>query len=315
MTIVSKIDYRLGGIPRYCGVPEEEIFMQIPDEIRKCVIFVLYKDTEGIRLAGTAFLVGVPFENTDWGATYLITAKHIIDVIEKKCVDGKVYLRLNTKQGSSAFYETPITDWKFHPEDKNVDVAIFPWTPPRELYDYRILPLDMAATEEILTREEINIGDEVFLTGLFANHFGSKKNIPIIRVGNIAAMPEEKVHTSNLGDIDAYLIEARSIGGLSGSPVFVYTSPFRKIGDTYQMARESTRVFYWLGIIHGHFDLSTLALDGLVEDSITNLQVNMGIAIVIPVWKILEVINQDVCVKEREMALKKIKDRLAPVAD
>jgi hypothetical protein len=73
----------------------------------------------------------------------------------------------------------------------------------------------------------IGIGDAVFITGLFSHHPGKARNLRVIRVGNIAAMPDEPVKTQR-GEMEAYLIEARSLGGLSGSPVFV-----RPVGPEY----------------------------------------------------------------------------------
>ena len=315
LTNVLKVDYRLGGIPQYKLVKEGDSLMQIPDEIRKCVVFICYKTIEGRKLAGTAFFVSVPLESTEEFLTvYLITAKHVIDEIKKRSIDQKIYLRMNLKQGGAQFVETLIGKWIFHPKESNVDVAVLKWAPSQDVFDYRTIPQNMAATEDIIKKEEIGVGDDVFLTGLFANHFGSQRNIPIIRKGNIASMPEEKVHTEKLGDIDAYLVESRSIGGLSGSPVFAYLGAMRRIGTTMQMGRQGP-LFYWLGLMHGHFDLSKLETDNLVEDSLTNLKINMGIAIVIPVWKILEVINHEVFMRAREAALKEARKKTLPTAD
>jgi len=267
-----------------------------------------------MQLAGTAFFVGIPLETTQLQVVYLITARHVIDGISKRSIDKRVYLRVNLKQGQASFVETPIENWIFHPQESNVDVAVLSWAPPQDIFDYRIIPHNMAATEEIIQKEEVGVGDDVFLTGLFANHFGSQRNIPIIRIGNIASMPEEKVHTEDLGDIDAYLVEARSIGGLSGSPVFAYLGAMRRIGTTMQMGRQGP-LFYWLGLMHGHFDLSKLEMDNLVEDSLTNLKINMGIAIVVPVWKILEVINQEIFRKAREVASQETRKKTLPTAE
>ena len=60
-----------------------------------------------------------------------------------------------------------------------------------------------------------------------------------------------------------------------------------------QMGRQGP-LFYWLGLMHGHFALWE-----------TELQINMGIAIVVPTWKILEVINQEVFMKVREKIIQK----------
>ena len=46
--------------------------------------------------------------------------------------------------------------------------------------------------------------------------------MPILRMGNLAAYPQERVQVEGV-EMDAYLIEARSIGGLSGSPVFYHS--------------------------------------------------------------------------------------------
>jgi hypothetical protein len=66
--------------------------------------------------------------------------------------------------------------------------------------------------------EQIGIGNEVAFAGLFVNHHGKKRNEPIVRFGNICGIPSEPVSTK-AGDIEAYLVESRSVGGLSGSPV------------------------------------------------------------------------------------------------
>jgi hypothetical protein len=314
LTMMLKVDYRLGGIPEYKLVKEDDSLMQIPDEIRKCVVFVCYKTAESTKLAGTAFFVGLTLETPGPQVVYLITAKHIIEGVREKSIDKKVYLRMNLKSKPAQLMQVPIEYWVFHPKESNVDVAILSWAPSQDIFDYRFIRLEMAATEEVIKREEIGIGDDVFLTGLFANHYGLQQNLPIIRIGNIASMPEEKVHTEKLGDIDAYLVEARSIGGLSGSPVFAYLGAMRRVGNGIALGR-SGPLFYWLGLMHGHFDLSKLEMDNLIEDSLTNLKINMGIAIVVPVWKILEVMNQEVFMKAREAVLKEAHEKTLPTAD
>jgi len=316
LTLTLKKDYRLGGNLRYVLAEEDDDLMQIPDEIRKCVVFVCFKDTGGIKLAGTAFLFGIPVGDTDsFFATYFITAKHVIDGIRNKSIDQNVYLRINLKTSGVQIIETPIGRWLSHPLEQNVDVSALNWSPPEEIFDYRIIMLNMAATGTAIEKENIGIGDDVFLTGLFRNHYGSERNIPVIRVGNIAAMPEEKVHTEKLGDIDAYLIEARSIGGLSGSPVFVQLGLTRYIDGSVKTLKGGGYKFYLLGLMHGHFDLEYAELDNIKEDNLYNFQVNMGIAIVVPIWKILEVINQETFVNMRKLSLEYELSKKLPTPD
>lgn len=289
------LDNRLGNTPKYYFGEKENDLMLVPDEIRKCVVFVSYKSKGVMVLAGTAFFVSVPGSNPNIMYPYLVTARHVIEGIKKNSIDGKVYIRVNLKDKPSINISSELTEWKCHPTLQNVDVAVFNAVPDMDTVDFRTIPLSMAATPDVIAKENIGCGDEVFLTGLFSNHYGQQRNIPIIRIGNIACMPEEAVQTKALGAIDAYLIEARSIGGLSGSPVFVQTGGIRR-----NVIKTGGLSFYLLGLMHGHFDLMTQGIDNVLQDNYYALTINMGIAIVIPVDKILEVINQPELVEYRK---------------
>jgi hypothetical protein len=52
-----------------------------------------------------------------------------------------------------------------------------------------------------------------------------KRTPPTARFGNIAQMPNEPVIIKRF-EQDCFLVEARSIGGFSGSPVFWHVLPF-----------------------------------------------------------------------------------------
>jgi len=227
---------------------------------------------------------------------YTVTAKHLIGYIRQKSLDQIVHLRVNLRAGGTAVIEIPASAWWDHPTDSSVDVSVHPEGPDWH-FDFHSYPLivgDAATssivTPEVIAQQRISVGEEVFLSEHFATHTGQGKNIPIIRIGNIAAMPEEKIHVGYLGPIDAYLIEARSIGGLSGSPVFVHLGEIRLVPDgviayTPGHAKEPGGIFYLLGLVHGHFDVRE------TTPPLTNEKINMGIAIVVPVSKILETIS------------------------
>ncbi|HIJ43631.1 MAG: hypothetical protein QF511_04350 [Rhodospirillales bacterium] len=263
--------------------------MLIPPEIRKCVAFLAIKDETGVRLIGTAFFVGRPqaetASHTAFHIVHLVSARHVVEKGVNRSVDKIIYVRMNTKDGGSRWIGVAAERWRFHPDDDSVDVAAIAWAPSEGEYDYLFVSDEMAATDEIIEAQSIGIGDEVFLAGLFSSHFGKERNIPIVRVGNIAAMPEEKIETG-IGNIDAYLVESRSIGGLSGSPVFVHLSGVRK----GKLALGSEPIF-WLGLMHGHWDARIRQDDTFEVDLFQHEKVNMGIAIVIPVLKIIETLD------------------------
>ena len=261
--------------------------IQIPDDVLKCVGFLVYKNATKFRFGGTCFFVGVPKTDNNPLHTAIVTAKHIIDEIRKDSVDGIVYLRLNLRDGQVAIAKTPLEHWEVHPTDRSVDVAALQASPASDT-DHLAFSAEDFATEDFVKKEGVGLGDEVFLVGLFSEHYGKKRNIPIVRIGNIAAMPEEPVSVPGLGSIDAYLIEARSIGGLSGSPVFVNLGNVRVHEGELKYLRNGA-AFYLLGLMLGHWNRK-VPVAAQHEDYIES--VNMGIGIVVPARKILEVIDQ-----------------------
>jgi hypothetical protein len=312
MTLRFYTDYRLGGVPRQYLASEEDK-MLIPDEVRKCVVFLLYIDRVKQRkvLAGTAFLVGV--EQDDIRFTYTVTAKHVIVGAKRNSADNKIYMRMNDKQGGRQDVETNLDDWLDHPTDTSVDVSVLNGAPPLDIFDGLVLDTSAFAIGDLMKMHPVRVGDDVFITGLFSNHHGRNRNIPILRVGNIAALPEEKVNVKGFGDIEAYLIEARSIGGLSGSPVFLHRGGSSATNLDYWHAGQSG--FSLLGLIHGHWDIDENAVDELAQDINKVGQVNMGIAIVVPATKIIEIINRSEWIEERQIKVAGEKKKKLPTQD
>lgn len=267
--------------------------MQVPDNIRKCVGFVGYRMTDAShQLAGSFFFLGRGGKDDPKPeCVYAITAKHVVDGLRQKGMD-RVTLRLNQVNGEAKWFSTPLNDWFFHPTDQSIDVAILKTHPSTQL-DHLVFPYSLCLTDEQFRENEIGLGDEVLITGLFRHHHGSRRNIPIVRIGNLAAIDEERVVTESFGEIDAFLIEARSIGGLSGSPVFVHFGASRVIKGQLKIATQP--IIYPLGLIHGHFDSRIDALDDRQpdqQDALTAERINTGIAIVVPFRKIDEVVRE-----------------------
>jgi len=219
---------------------------------------------------------------------------------------------MNTIDGDSLIArEAETTKWFYHPTDKSIDVAVININLNRvPNIDYRVIEPSMFAVQENLKVHEMypGVGDEVYITGLFIRHHGSKKNVPIVRAGNIAVMPDKSELIKTKGDdIEAYLIESRSFGGLSGSPCFVYLTRPNIIGAWH---------IYLLGLVHGHWDLpdesqmdtTLLAIDGTGK-------INTGIAVVVPAEHILETINQPELLTVREAAFKIVDAKNATTQD
>src|SRR5262249_10156457 len=139
--------------------------------------------------------------------------------------------------------------------------------------------------------------------GLFTKMTGRQKNIPMFRMGSVAMMPTERVPgiqiAGNTYESEVYLVEARSVGGISGCPVFVrQTVNLPAVVGQGTKAAHTTQAplagrFFLLGLMHGHWDVR--------EDEINEAQiksvgkdrrgVNVGIAVVVPAKKILEILR------------------------
>jgi len=202
------------------------------------------------------------------------------------------------------------TDWSY-PEDAASDVAVLPWAPDSTVFTYKFIPLSMLVTDEQIDAHGIGVGDDLMVTGLFTQHFGKQRNQPIVRTGIIAAMPNEPFEDQDTGlPYNAYLAEVRSIGGLSGSPVFVVLGPGRAHKGKLSMSLQ----FLLLGLIRGHWDYEKKRLP--IDFSGDELeQVNMGIALVTPIQEAFKIINGGDLLKMRQQNDRKISLENAPTED
>ena len=196
--------------------------MLLDERILNCVAFVAGGgDTEDGTVRGTAFFIIHPIQDTNRGFLYCVTARHVVEKAAER--DGHAYFRLNRQDGTYEWQKTGFADWEMH-DDERVDVAVLSLNWSHEdtfnKFDHRAIGTDTFLTNELIESFKILPGENLFFPGLLVSHPGTRRNIPILRIGSIAAMPREPIATSS-GMAMAYLAEIRSTGGHSGSPVFV----------------------------------------------------------------------------------------------
>lgn len=268
--------------------------MKVPDNVTKTVGFVAYRNqqTGNTVPVGTMFFLGkdAAGDGQVSSQVFAVTARHVIDGLQSRGCHTCV-LRLNPtdKRRNLVEIEIPISAWRFHASDESVDVAVVEQGIPQDV-DHLVIPIGLGADSAKFSANEVDLGDEVFVSGLFVHHYGQRRNIPIVRVGSLAALNEEKVRTRS-GYIDAYLVEARSIGGLSGSPVFVNLGASRMIGGQMKV-HAGGPIYFLLGLVHGHFETQGNEQPPEVNgQTVAHELVNAGIAIVVPFEKIHETIR------------------------
>ncbi len=258
--------------------------MIIDDDILKCVVFIgVYQDAANFRICGSGFIYGHDINKEHVAPCYVVTAKHVIEAIKRNGAE-KVWVRINTQDGKSRWMPTELSSWLL-PKDSTVDAAATPFQFTADMEHLAFLdsmsyPLAGDATPQLL------LGDEVFVTGLFSKHHGNDRNVPIARVGNLACTSIQEIATREFGLVKGFLIKCKSIGGLSGSPVFLHRGG-KFVRNTIQVGSAAPLL---LGLIHGHFDdeLDADAAEDTVKTSSRSKRVNTGIAVVTPIAKVHE---------------------------
>jgi hypothetical protein len=279
--------------------------MAINIELTDCVAFLGLKNikTGKIDCGGTAFFLKhtlFPDEDEmftsatihgERSAVFAVTAKHNIDLARSGSSAEAVSLRLNSKNGGTIEHSIGFDDW-LTLSSGSVDVAVarLEW---EDEWDHKVLGSGFLLRESELdaVKHQFGVGEEVCVTGLFSAAPGTNRNQPIARFGHLVAVYSEVKSKIFPSPIRAHLAEIHSIGGLSGSPVFVKI----QFDDTYHNKEHPRTISdpYWMlaGIVHGHFDV---AEDGINdrERHVKKNYINTGIAVVVPAINVLETLDE-----------------------
>ena len=165
----------------------------------------------------------------------LISNKHVLG--DGK---GKMILALNRKRDDGApdhgvirtFTYDEFANLYFEHPDKNVDLACVDVSrithsdaAIKHIGDQFLTPIDY---------ERVALGSEVLFVGFPDDYYDTVNNLPLVRKGTLASMPN--VDFRGKGDV---VIDAQVFQGSSGSPVFVdWDSKYRLLGVLSAMPRE-----------------------------------------------------------------------------
>lgn len=124
-------------------------------------------------------------------------------------------------------------------------------------------------------------------------------------------MLDEKVRGPAGSYIYAYLVELRTIAGLSGSPVFVNNPPTEvRDGRMFVMSNNGVTGFSPLGMLLGYHVVESrediIAADsGNLEKALSSDERNTGFGIVVPFERILEILESDDAIRLMDCAIDK----------
>jgi hypothetical protein len=280
---------------------------RINDAFLDCVLYLYpsYKEAnEGASIGGTGFITVVPTEGLkqNFYFPYIVTNKHVVE-------SGNTVARMTTRDGRRHIIETDEREWRFHPDGDDLAVLMISFDPNKLRFSH--ITLKHLLSKHDLMTQGIGIGDDVFVVGRFINHEGKQKNSPTARFGNIAQMPNEPIRVGTF-DQECFLVEARSIGGYSGSPVFWHVLPFA--GGAYRPKTNVQLGPLLLGVELGYIYDWVPVCDAAGRPINPNssheqqVQVNSGMMIVVPAWKLIELLNDESLVAKRKEIENQVKE-------
>lgn len=308
------LGYVLGN-PRY--IRNGGALVRVDDDVLKCVVFLGGEKGDDIHLQGTGFLLkdGGGTEST----TYLVTAGHAAEGI------GEPFgIRFNTKKGDFKAHPMERAEWVYHPEYPYVDVAAMVFEPPvwADTTRYHVRNF---ATDFKMDTKNFGPGDFTYVVGLYRLMRETRRNIPLVHTGHIAALAADQplpVHNEVKGKTyptRGYLIESRAIQGASGSPVFVRRSVKHEIPNSkepeYHLGLKSPGSMWLLGLWQASWPLKPgedlIEGAGVPEGS----KVGVGIGIVVPAPFIQDVLDMPQIKEQREQAKRAVKEATAMTTD
>jgi hypothetical protein len=272
--------------------------VRLGESAQKCVVFFGVQTMRApVEYGGTGFLIS-GFE-PDWPEAfpYLLTARHVAETLEQH-EDTGFYIRANLKAGGSEVIQVTSAKWSYH-EDPTVDLALAGFHLHPERYDQVRFKINGDSIVDHEAPHIVEIGDTVSVVGLFRLHAGSRRSLPIAHTGNVALLPDkiEKVpvrdrRTDKVADAEVFLIEAQTLDGLSGAPVFMHRmvelKNYKPLGSVYPRAFSQALL---LGLYSGSWD----AEPGVILAADRNLRggqrVPVGMGTVVPAKKIVELLE------------------------
>jgi hypothetical protein len=281
----------------------EKPMAQVPQVYINCAVYLYPNDIEansGKASGGTAVVVQVPLGIENYFQQYVVTAAHIVK--DDTIGEGPV-IRINADEGGFQLIPTDHDSWFVEEKD---DLAIIPMEFESKGLNVGVIPTEALLTKAIVEEHRIGPGAEVFVTGRFIHHEGKTKNTPSVRFGSISMMPDEpfKRPGPNEDLEEAFLVEFRSVGGYSGSPVFLCEPPFH-LWDKARLLHQWSQSPRLLGIDLGHIHdyrrvLKKTPKGKYEEDSVEKYyESNTAMSVIVPAWKLMDFLNREDIVRLR----------------
>lgn len=273
----------------------------IKPEIVNSAVFLYASEGDacaGVRWGGSGFLVSVP-SGEYHSHLYVVSNDHVIH--------GFPVVRLMRRSGPE--YVDGSDSWRSHTDGDDVAVLYLGRAPTRT---FDSIASDRLLPEGDMGHKVIGPGDDCFMVGRFTRRSGEQVDRPVVRFGNVAMNPERIRQVNRDFDQLSFLVDMRSVSGFSGSPVISYygtlgfagpRGPDGSLDTSHKDTIERGILGGWwlLGVDWGHLPV-TLDVTGQDSAARGKVEIESGMAAVVPAWKLAELLDSEDAVKEQEEA-------------
>jgi len=295
----------------------ELLVPHVPKQWLDAVVYLYPTEDDarsGRRAGATGFIVNVPLDDSRLPSGhahhYVVTNAHAIEG------QSSLAVRINMKAGGFDVMTIQAADWITHPDRDDVAAAALPMNPTHR---YSAVNRAMMLTQELLEHWDFGPGDEVFFIGRYRDHEGKVHNVPTVRSGILSAFPAEPIKQRERDhDQETVLVEARSLSGYSGSPVFITHSPYidkaSEPGGPPVVRAVTGGPCFLLGIDWGHLPWAEPVLEPVFDRPVsdrTYVRGNSGMMMVVPATKLLSLLDVERFADERHETERRLLEVLA----
>lgn len=273
----------------YCGSSRAKRpvgMPRIPQLLLKTTFFLYQSAADahaGVNAGASGFICFVPSATSPRHGLFVgVTNYHAA------IRSGHSVARIPRKDGSCEVFEFGPEDWIFEPGGD--DVAIIPLSINTLHHDFSAVRIDLFATEDWIRTQEVGVGDDVFMFGLFLDAANHAVSIPTARFGHISMMPSEATRIKQAQNCmrPSLVLDMHSRDGFSGSPVFMYRTSGSNLdhaNTTNTVFGEGT-IFCLIGLHWGQFPEIWKSVAG----DVTGVS---GLTLAVPSWRLARMIREN----------------------
>ena len=315
--------------------PDEDLDMPLIPPRQHCTAF-LYESfddaAEDKNFLAMGFFIGMPSEkHKGYFYLHLVTNEHVIQGLKTVC--ARIHICSDPKERARGRFSEPddvgalIIPTASFVTDRKTDLAIAIVTLPDDSLVHHT-PIDSLITDFRSSRSPdipfVGVGDEIMMMARIVRrgvHY-LKENLQVARFGNVALVPKHEE--------PFFLTEMRSVGGHSGSPVWVYLPGVESEQGSWRICGTPARVrsfgMMLLGINLGHLrDFEPIVTIGQNHKEKAHAswlsQKHEAISQVVPAWCITDLLYGNELETRRDRADAKhesgadiVKDSIKPLA-